>query len=332
MRDEVDDLDRYSADQFALQVTPNGNTLLHVAAEFNSSDCVPAILSKCPSLLRHANTDGDTPIHVAAARVNFSVVDSLMNFVKSEEGRGAAAVWEMLRARNHDGDTPLHLAARYSTWILENLLTSQDLVLDHGPNKAGETPLYLYVDLGYDVHVLSQMLKTCTPPQYGGPGGRTALHAAVIRRKGLSESRGRRHRSSSPEKEKVAPLQLATRRLFYYQNMNPNMYTAAMKDERGALGPRSIHSADEFALQVTPNGNTLLHVAAEFVLGGRHLKQVSLPFTPSEYRCEGDVEGEKSGRRHAVTLSGEASDGVDILLCDWDIVKERRSMVGPWAE
>lgn len=56
----------------------------------------------------------------------------------------------------------------------------------------GETPLYLYVNRGYNVDVLSQMLKTCTPPEYGGPDGKTALHAAVIRRKGLSESsRGR---------------------------------------------------------------------------------------------------------------------------------------------
>ncbi|KAE9454963.1 hypothetical protein C3L33_13135, partial [Rhododendron williamsianum] len=194
MKDEVDDLDQYSADQFALQVTPNGNTLLHVAAQFDSFRCVPAILSKCPSLLHRANTNGDTPIHVALARRrNFRTVEPLIKFAKSEEGGGAAAaVREMLRARNHDGDTPLHLAARCYSWrgMLEELPMSQDQGLDHGPNKAGETPLYLYVNRGYNVDVLSQMLKTCTPPEYGGPSGRTALHLAVIRRKGLSESSG----------------------------------------------------------------------------------------------------------------------------------------------
>ncbi|KAF7146376.1 hypothetical protein RHSIM_Rhsim04G0192300 [Rhododendron simsii] len=182
MEDQVDDLNPYSADQFALQVTPNGNTLLHVAAQFNSSDCVPAILSKCPSLLLRANTDGDTPIHVAAAQLKFDEVNSLLNFAKSEGGGGAAAVREMLRARNHNGDTLLHLAATYDKGglFLEKLCTEEDPGFDHGPNKAGETPLYLYVDRGNNVDVLAQMLKTCTPPKYGGPGGRTALHVAVI--------------------------------------------------------------------------------------------------------------------------------------------------------
>ncbi|KAI8561146.1 hypothetical protein RHMOL_Rhmol04G0315100 [Rhododendron molle] len=194
MRDRIEELNQYSADQFALQLTPNSNTLLHVAAEFGSYYCVPAILSKCPSLLRLANTDGDTPIHVAVARMNSRVVELLVNFAKSEGG-GAAAVREMLRARNHDGDTPLHLAARYgiSGAILEILSAEEDPGLDHGRNKAGETPLYLLVERGYDVAVLSHMLKTCIPPEYyGGPSGRTALHAAVIRRKGLSENSGDR--------------------------------------------------------------------------------------------------------------------------------------------
>ncbi|KAE9444769.1 hypothetical protein C3L33_23333, partial [Rhododendron williamsianum] len=189
MKDERDALSLYSADQFALQVTPNGNTLLHVAAQFNSYHCVPAILGKCPSLLRRANTNGDTPIHVAVARLSYDVVGSLIDFAKSEDGGGAAAVRQMLRARNHDGDTPLHLAARVRGSAsalfsaIGTLLTKEDPWLDHGPNKARETPLYLYVERGYNDEVLSQMLETCTPLEYGGPSGKTALHAAVIRGK-----------------------------------------------------------------------------------------------------------------------------------------------------
>ncbi|KAE9446091.1 hypothetical protein C3L33_22086, partial [Rhododendron williamsianum] len=173
MKDKVDDLDQYSADQFALQLTPNGNTLLHVAAEFDSYHCVSAILSKCPPLLPRANTDGDTPIHVAVARLSYDVVRSLIDFAKSKEGGGAAALREMLRARNQDGDTPLHLVAR--SWMVSSffnaigtLLTKEDPWLDHGPNKAGETPLYLYVDREYSVEDLSLMLETCTPPDFGG--------------------------------------------------------------------------------------------------------------------------------------------------------------------
>lgn len=49
------------------------------------------------------------------------------------------------------------------------LLTIEDPGLDHGPNKAGETPLYLYVEQGYHFKVLFEMLKTCTLSEYSRP-------------------------------------------------------------------------------------------------------------------------------------------------------------------
>ncbi|KAI8561127.1 hypothetical protein RHMOL_Rhmol04G0313100 [Rhododendron molle] len=260
MNGKVDDLDQYSADQFALQVTPNGNTLLHVAAEFHSSECVPAILSKCPSLLYRANTDGDTPIHVALARSSYGVVRSLIEFAKSEEGGSAAAVREMLRARNHDGDTPLHLAARYCNWaFFEKLFTEEDPGLDHGPNKAGETPLYLYAERGYGVKMLSYMLKTCTPLEYGGPGGKTALHAAVIRRKGLSESSGSAYLDKFLDKLIEWKKDLIKEPDAY--GRTPLHYAADNGDVKAV---QKLLDKDKSVAYVTANndeGNTALHMA-----------------------------------------------------------------------
>ncbi|KAE9454962.1 hypothetical protein C3L33_13136, partial [Rhododendron williamsianum] len=80
-----------------------------------------------------------------------------------------------------DGDTPLHLAARYRDPLrVVSLLTAADGWLDYRPNKAGETPLYLVVDRGSDVAVVSEILKNCRSPAYGGSSGRTAMHPAVI--------------------------------------------------------------------------------------------------------------------------------------------------------
>ncbi|KAG5554545.1 hypothetical protein RHGRI_012186 [Rhododendron griersonianum] len=88
----------------------------------------------------------------------------------------------MLKARNRDGDTPLHLAAR-STMNnrvgVVSSLTKADRELDYRPNKARETPLYLVVQRGSDVAVVSEILKNCKSPAYEGPGGKTAMPAAV---------------------------------------------------------------------------------------------------------------------------------------------------------
>ncbi|KAI8560818.1 hypothetical protein RHMOL_Rhmol04G0285600 [Rhododendron molle] len=198
MEGKLEDLKQYTK-RFALQFTKNNNTVLHVIAEFGHSHCVTEILNACRPLLRRENTHGDTPLHLAAAGGHDDVVESLINFVKppvdnqrneiaaANDGGGegrtdAGEVREMLKARNRDGDTPLHLAARSTknnrvgvvSW-----LTKADRELDYRPNKAGESPLYLVVQRGSDVAVVSEILKNCKSPAYGGPGGKTAMHAAV---------------------------------------------------------------------------------------------------------------------------------------------------------
>ncbi|KAM1478532.1 hypothetical protein ACFX2I_025944 [Malus domestica] len=50
----------------------------------------------------------------------------------------------------------------------------------YSADDAGETPLYLAVERGYN-HYCLQILEGCKNPTYEGPNGRTALHAAVIR-------------------------------------------------------------------------------------------------------------------------------------------------------
>ncbi|KAG5554523.1 hypothetical protein RHGRI_012166 [Rhododendron griersonianum] len=156
---DVFKLNQYT-DQFALQVTPNNNTVLHVVAEFGDSHCVADILNKCPSLLCHATTDGDTPLHIAAAGGHEGIVKSLIDFAKSQVdnqqngiaaanngggGAVAAVVTEMLRARNRDGDTPLHLAARLEkplVQVLDKLLEwREDLIEEQ--DAYGWTPLHL---------------------------------------------------------------------------------------------------------------------------------------------------------------------------------------------
>ena len=58
---------------FLCQVTPKKNTVLHVAAEFKQSEFVQAVTQRCPLLFHQANSNGDTPLHVAA-RAGYSEI------------------------------------------------------------------------------------------------------------------------------------------------------------------------------------------------------------------------------------------------------------------
>ncbi|CAL5395336.1 unnamed protein product [Camellia sinensis] len=199
-------LEQY-VDQLESQVTPNKNTVLHIAAQFGNSQCVREILSKNSSLLNRQNAKGDTALHVAAREGHSDIVKSLIEYATSLDHdqvaieSGSDITKKMLRATNDDGDTALHDAVRYRQPDLVRLkpfklrplpqpllrpkpdlvrlLIEEDPGFTYRANNAGESPLYIAAERGY-LEVVSDILKTCRAPAYGGPAGRTALHAAVI--------------------------------------------------------------------------------------------------------------------------------------------------------
>ncbi|KAH7856720.1 hypothetical protein Vadar_004718 [Vaccinium darrowii] len=174
-------LDAYT-DLFDKQVTPNHNTILHVAAHFGKLECVVKILEKKPSLILRVNLNGENPLHIAVKEQHFDVVQSLINGAKELDRDPESSVppqLQILRATNVDGDTPLHLAVREGDNSFVSLLANQDLYFEHSPNKAGETPLYLAAERNNGDSMVESILA-CESPEYTGPSGKTALHAAVI--------------------------------------------------------------------------------------------------------------------------------------------------------
>ncbi|XP_058212034.1 ankyrin repeat-containing protein At5g02620-like [Rhododendron vialii] len=186
------DVLRQHFDQLESQATANRNTALHVAAQFGQLQCVAAILEVCPSLLRRVNNRGETPLHMAAREGYSDIVKALIEFaIKIEqelESGWSGEGKKMLRATNVDGDTALHMAVQNCHFkkvkdkYLEvvRLLTREDPEFQHPTNNAKETPLYLAAEQGSE-DVVVTLLETCTSPTYGGPGGRTALHAAALK-------------------------------------------------------------------------------------------------------------------------------------------------------
>ncbi|KAL7204909.1 hypothetical protein ACSBR2_017928 [Camellia fascicularis] len=143
MEGKVDVL-RQHIDQIDNQVTPNNNIVLHVATRFGRLQCVEEILNECPVLLRRVNNKCETPLHFAVREEHLDVAKALIDCAKK----------------------------------LDRELEREDPEFQHPANNAHETPLYLATEIGCD-DVVSAILGTCTSPTYGGPGGRTALHAAA---------------------------------------------------------------------------------------------------------------------------------------------------------
>lgn len=59
------------------------------------------------------------------------------------------------------------------------LLLDEDPSYSYRQNKRGETPLYIASARGYN-DMVGTILCKCESPTFGGPDGRTALHAAVL--------------------------------------------------------------------------------------------------------------------------------------------------------
>ncbi|XP_015164668.1 ankyrin-3-like isoform X2 [Solanum tuberosum] len=155
------------------QVTPNGNTILHVAALFGQQNFVGKVLQISTALLCYKNMKNETALHIAADLGQSEVVRKLLSF----EG-----VETLVRMTDDIGDTALHKAVRSGhVDIVRSLMDLlQNPAHDFPANKAGETPLYLAAESGFH-DALIEILNVCKEPTYvTGPLNRTPLHAAVF--------------------------------------------------------------------------------------------------------------------------------------------------------
>ncbi|KAK6929854.1 Ankyrin repeat [Dillenia turbinata] len=173
---------RASKDQLLMQLTPNKNTVLHMAAQYGKILCLEESIELCPSLLLQVNSIGETPLHIAAREGNYWAVKALIDGAKAIQGEVESLVGvvkEMLRMTNKRKNTPLHEAMRTNFPMLVRLLLTEDPEYPYEANAAGETPLYLAAERGFE-GVVVEILETCKAPLDKGPNNRTALHAAVL--------------------------------------------------------------------------------------------------------------------------------------------------------
>ncbi|GMY20690.1 ankyrin repeat-containing protein At2g01680 [Fagus crenata] len=266
---------------FLCQVTPKKNTVLHIAAEFNQLEFVRVVTHRCPLLFQSGNSNGDTPLHVAAKVGCCEIVgyfishaQTLQVDVESGHVDESHKKKELLRIVNVDKDTALHCATRNGHYQSVKLLIEADPELSNLTNNAYESTLYLAASR--DFRDIAELILNASPSSssHVGPNGITALHAAVY-----SESRRvfLGHFFFTGSKEAFLQPKVSTEKEFMeiLLEKKPNIIR-----ERDNLGWTALHYAacfglaelvrqflnhDSFVAYVLDNdGESALHIAAYY--------------------------------------------------------------------
>ncbi|KAM3268328.1 protein ACCELERATED CELL DEATH 6-like [Capsicum chacoense] len=163
-------------EEYGYQVTPKGNTVLHVAALYGHSHFAAEVLKISPAMLCCQNKKNETALHIAANEGHTEVVRVLLACVEDHHNTSD----KLTRMTDASGDTALHKAVRSQHLDVVKLLVKEDSEFEFPPNHAQETPLYLAAESGFHDALIS-ILEFCNNPTYAaGPSNRTPLHAAVI--------------------------------------------------------------------------------------------------------------------------------------------------------
>ncbi|KAG6750162.1 hypothetical protein POTOM_047248 [Populus tomentosa] len=135
--------------------------------------------------------DENTILHVYLGNRTYghsNVIKVLIDYAKAlptDSESGVTEVKKMLRMTTEEQDTASHEAARNRRSHVVEILTKEDRPeLSYSANVHGETPLYITASIGLWTEergkVVDEILGNSISEDYGGPNGRSALHAAIM--------------------------------------------------------------------------------------------------------------------------------------------------------
>ncbi|KAF3625669.1 putative ankyrin repeat-containing protein-like [Capsicum annuum] len=170
MRGNIGDVNFLLADHLkrdeenGYQVTPKGNTVLHVTALYGHSHFAAEVLKITLAMLCCQNKKNETALHIAANEGHTEVVRVLLAHTEDHNIKE-----KLMRMTDAGGDTALHKAVWSQHLDVVKLLVKEDPDFEYPPNHVQETPLYLAAESGFH----DALIHHC-------PSNRTQLHAAVI--------------------------------------------------------------------------------------------------------------------------------------------------------
>ena len=151
----------------------DGNTILHIACRDDRDHILQHILSKfnyeCANALLTINNDGDTPLHILAAR-KVKLSAEILELIKGHQ-------LPCPNVKNKLGNTPLHVACHNYNTEFATLLSGIFLCDTSIKNDRGETPLHLAVSKSLE---LVKLVATTENINIQRNDGNTPLHIACL--------------------------------------------------------------------------------------------------------------------------------------------------------
>ncbi|XP_074357329.1 uncharacterized protein LOC141697043 isoform X2 [Apium graveolens] len=263
-------------------VSKYGETILHIESQSGNTEHVRFILREFASknLLAKITIYKHTALHQAIYRGHTEVAEVIIEAAR--QNLSETSFQDFLRQGDKDNDTALHAAVMEGNVAIVKLLVEADPHDTHIQNDdEGKTPMYIAVEQGYNeiVHIISTI---CTAPSLNGPGGSTALHAAVRNDNDSIEvvkvliDAARRLPYSAPDHENsdsipVTSLQSSILRTdeddddddSTGDNTDPNRVTSfqASSSYNDSTDDHPLSSFQAFLRRVDEDGNTALHIA-----------------------------------------------------------------------
>ncbi|OMO67195.1 hypothetical protein COLO4_30202 [Corchorus olitorius] len=126
-----------------IQVSPQKNTMLHIATSYRHHEIVNLICKDLPFFIQEKNSKGDTALHIAARIGDPSLVRLIVNAMQDYSSQA------ILGDRNEDGNTALHEALLCHHEKVAQILIDKNREMSYGVNKEGKSLLYLAAAAGY---------------------------------------------------------------------------------------------------------------------------------------------------------------------------------------
>ncbi|KAL8090970.1 hypothetical protein AgCh_040153 [Apium graveolens] len=165
----------------------DGKTPIYIAAEIAHTNIVKVICTTCKTAPLNLDGPGGSTALLAAVKNHNQGIEVLQVLIDTARGvppsSSVSSFQSFLRRGDEDENTALHLAVMQGKLDSAKLLVESDPSYPGTKNKKGKTPFYIAAEKGH-ADIAKMICTTCTAAPFNyldGPGGRPTALHAVVK-------------------------------------------------------------------------------------------------------------------------------------------------------